>query len=49
MEKSGSKAKNVTAYVVNGRLQLTADVDEEGINALKDMLDKYKEILSMMN
>lgn len=43
------KMENVSAYVVNGRLQLTADVGGEEIAQLKEMLTKYEEILAMMN
>lgn len=45
----GSKSLNATGYVVNGRLQLTADVDADEIDALKDMLNKYQEILRLMS
>lgn len=40
---------DMTAYVVNGRLQLTADVSGDEIAALRDMLSKYEEILKMLN
>jgi len=44
-----SKVKNVTTSVIGNRLQLSADVSADEIDALKDMLTKYKEILQMMN
>ena len=40
---------NVTTSVVGQRLQLSADVSAEEIDALKDILTKYQEILKMMN
>lgn len=30
------------------RLQITADVDAEGLQTLKQMIDKYEEILKLM-
>ncbi|WP_430450103.1 hypothetical protein [Rhodophyticola sp.] len=49
-QATGGKANlNATGYVVDGRLQLSADVDADEIDALKDMLTKYQEILRMMN
>ena len=40
---------NMTAYVVNGRLQLSADVGVEEIDGLRDALEKYKDILKLLN
>lgn len=45
----GKANLDATGYVVDGRLQLTADVSADEIDALKDMLTKYQEILRMMN
>jgi hypothetical protein len=33
----------------SGRLQITAEVDKEGLSALRKMLDKYEEILDLLN
>lgn len=38
-----------TVYQVGKRLQITADVDAAGLKKLKDLLDKYGEILDMLN
>lgn len=40
---------NITVYQVGGRLQITADVDAKGIKKLRDVLDKYEEILNLLN
>lgn len=45
----GNKPPDITVYQVGGRLQITADVDAEGIEKLENMLAKYKEILGMLN
>ena len=47
--KNDSNGINATGYVVDGRLQVTADVSADDIDALKEMLTKYQEILRMMN
>lgn len=47
--KGGAKIENVTTSVVGGRLQISADVSADEIDALKDMLTKYQEILKLMN
>lgn len=44
-----SKLDKVNATVLGGRLQISADVSADEIDALKDMLTKYKEILKLMN
>jgi hypothetical protein len=38
-----------TVYQVGKRLQITADVDVDGLKKLKDLLGKYEEILNMLN
>ena len=38
---------DISAYLTGGRLQITADVDLNGIQRLKQMLDKYEEILRL--
>ncbi|MBI1179340.1 MAG: hypothetical protein GC201_02205 [Alphaproteobacteria bacterium] len=53
-EKSASqpgttKLKNVTASVIGGRLQLSADVGVDEIEALKQLLTKYHDVLKMLN
>jgi hypothetical protein len=48
-EPGGGKIANISTSVVGGRLQLTADVSADEINALKDMLTKYQEILKLMH
>lgn len=45
----GAKSPNITVYQQDGRLQITADVDLQGIEKLETMLAKYKEILKLMN
>jgi hypothetical protein len=40
---------DITVYQVGGRLQITADVDAEGIEKLEGMLVKYKEILKLLD
>jgi hypothetical protein len=47
--KSGAKIENVTTSLVGGRLQISADVSADEIDALKDILTKYQEILKLMN
>ena len=44
-----NKKLQVTAYVQNGRLQLTADVGLDEIEDLRQMLEGYKSILKFMN
>ena len=41
--------KSVTTSVVGNRLQISADVSADEIDALKDMLTKYQEILKLLN
>lgn len=48
-KEASTRKLNAEAYVVNGRLQLTADVGHEDMDALISMLTKYKDILSMLN
>jgi hypothetical protein len=35
--------------MTGGRLQITADVDLEGIKTLKQVLAKYEEVLKLVN
>ena len=46
-DKSGKL--RATAFVENGRLQLTADVGPDDIEALREMLEGYKTILKFLN
>ena len=46
---STAPAKDITVYQVNGRLQITADVDAEGLKKLQNLLAKYAEVLALMN
>src|SRR5262245_39416971 len=41
--------KDWTILMTGGRLQITADVDLEGIKTLKAVLDKYEEVPKLMN
>lgn len=43
------KIKNITTSVVGNRLQISADVSASEIDALKEMLTKYQEILKLLN
>jgi hypothetical protein len=43
------KIKNITTSVVGNRLQISADVSANEIDALKEMLTKYQEILKFLN
>jgi len=45
----GKMLPDIAVYQVGGRLQITADVDAEGIEKLENMLAKYKEILKILN
>lgn len=47
--QANKKDSNITVYQVGGRLQITADVDAKGIKKLREMLDKYEEILNLLN
>lgn len=44
----GTTPSDITVYQVGGRLQITADVDVDGIEKLEKMLGKYKEILKLL-
>ncbi|MEL6278996.1 MAG: hypothetical protein AAFR28_08970, partial [Pseudomonadota bacterium] len=46
---SSGKLTGVSTSVVDNRLQVSADVDADEIDALITMLQKYKEILKLMN
>jgi len=39
----------IETFLANGRLQINANVGLEGIGRLKQMLDKYEELLKLMN
>ncbi|MDH3667069.1 MAG: hypothetical protein OEN23_09095 [Paracoccaceae bacterium] len=43
------RAHDISAYLVGNRLQISAEVDAAGIKKLKDILDKYEEILKLLN
>jgi hypothetical protein len=42
-------ASDINVYQTGGRLQITADVDAEGIQKLREVLQKYEEILKLLN
>ncbi len=39
----------IETFLANGRLQINANVGKDGIARLKQMLDKYEELLKLMN
>ena len=45
---SGATQPDINIYLTGNRLQITADVDKEGLETLKKMLDKYDDILKML-
>ncbi len=47
-QKPKSGKLDVTAYVENGRLKLTADVGPEELEPLREMLEGYKTILKFL-
>jgi hypothetical protein len=47
MQNPGVRDINVM-LIGDGRLQITAEVDKAGLSALKKMLDKYAEILDLL-
>lgn len=47
--RSTAANSEITVYQVGGRLQITADVDVEGIEKLESVLAKYREILKLLN
>jgi hypothetical protein len=44
-----TKSDDISVYLVRDRLQITADVDAAGLEKLKDVLEKYTEILKLMS
>lgn len=40
--------KDINVLLTGKRLQITADVDQDGLTTLKQMLDKYEEILKLL-
>jgi hypothetical protein len=49
MNTHGTKQENpINAYLVGNRVQIAADVDAEGLKKLQSILDKYSEILQML-
>ena len=46
---AASGQQDFTVYQTGKRLQITADVDAEGLKKLKELLNKYEEILKIMN
>lgn len=44
----GGEADPIETFLANGRLQINANVGVEGIGRLKQMLDKYEELLKLM-
>jgi len=49
MEGEGPAKDPIETFLANGRLQINANVGLEGIARLKQMLDKYEELLKLMN
>lgn len=47
--EGGKKPLDASTSILNGRLQVTADVGADEIDALIEVLNKYKEILKLMN
>lgn len=47
-EESTAESKDISVLLVNGRLQITADVDAKGLRKLMDVLAKYEEILALI-
>jgi hypothetical protein len=45
----GNTADPIETFLANGRLQINANVGLDGIARLKQMLDKYEELLKLMN
>ncbi len=39
----------IETFLANGRLQINANVGLDGIGRLKQMLDKYEDLLKLMN
>ena len=39
----------IETFLANGRLQINANVGLEGIGRLKQMLEKYEELIKLMN
>jgi hypothetical protein len=48
-EQQGASGKDINVLLTGKRLQITADVDKDGLVTLKQMLDKYAEILNLLN
>ena len=48
-ERVESGRSDFTVYQVGKRLQITADVDAEGLKKLKELLTKYEEILKLLS
>ncbi len=46
--KGSQSSSDFTVYLAGGRLQITADVDAEGVAKLKEILSKYEDILKML-
>ena len=47
-QPQGTESDPIETFVANGRLQINANVGLEGIGRLKQMLDKYEELLKLM-
>ena len=48
VQNVGRQAKDINVLLTGDRLQITADVDAAGLATLKQMLDKYEEILKLL-
>jgi hypothetical protein len=49
VEGAGGAKDPIESFLANGRLQINANVGLEGIQRLKKMIDKYEELLKLMN
>lgn len=49
VQNVGREAKDINVLLTGNRLQITADVDAAGLATLKQMLDKYEEILKLLS
>jgi hypothetical protein len=49
VQNVGRATKDINVLLTGNRLQITADVDAAGLATLKQMLDKYEEILKLLS
>jgi hypothetical protein len=46
---SSAGSSDINVYLTGKRIQITADIDADGIKKLKEMLGKYEDILALLN